>query len=88
MNFFELQDFIKESYPGKEAKYSFTVECHRTYEIVMTEGKPNPIHHIECRKVKVEIEGEPVRFYPIQPHRMTITHEQMKLVLSENMHKF
>jgi len=87
MDLFELQDFVKASFPEKEATYSFPVESHRCYEIMMTDGKPNPQHHLECRKVLVKIDGEPDKYYPIKPHRMCLTTEQIILALQENVIK-
>jgi len=86
MDLFELQDFLKKEYEGKEIKFSFPPETHRIYEIVLTDGKPNPEHHIECRAVNVLIEGESPYIQKLtSPHRLTITHEHMLYILKETI---
>lgn len=83
MNFFQAQDFIKKMHPGKNIKFSFDNKCHRFYEIVMNDGKSNPIHHVENNKVRVEVEGlEPI-YVDIQPHRECRTSDEMKNLISE-----
>jgi hypothetical protein len=85
MNFFEAQDFFKQMYPGKEMKFSFDQKCHRFYEIVITDGKPNPIHHVENNKVKVEVSGMDPIYVPIQPHREVYNHaDMMNLIIRLN----
>jgi hypothetical protein len=74
MDIYQVEEFFKNLNEGKAVKMSFPVECHRKYEIMMTEGKPNPTHHLECHHVLVEIEGQKPVKVPISPHRMTLEH--------------
>jgi len=77
MDFFQVQDFMKQMHPGKEIKYCFDQKCHRVYELVITDGKANPIHHVENNKVRVDVEGMASVYVPIIPHRETYIHEAM-----------
>lgn len=73
MDFFQAQEFFAKMYPGKKIAYEFDDTCHRTIELVHTDGMPNLIHHVECNKVKVNVEGiEPI-YCPIQAHRFNTT---------------
>jgi len=83
MDIYQAEEFFKQMNPGKEIKLSFPQDCHRQYEIVMTDGKPNPNHHVECHHVMVEIEGMPPVKIPIKPHRLTLNHEWFQKVLGE-----
>lgn len=73
MDFFEAQEFFKSQYPGKQVSYEFDDNCHRQLEIIHTDGKPHMVHHVECRKVKVNVEGQASFYAPISPHRMNTT---------------
>ena len=85
MNLYETQDFFKEMYPGKDIKYEFDEACHRTKEFVFTQGKPNCIHHIDCNKVKVTVDGMDPRYVPISSHRICGTWVEMKkMITSQN----
>ena len=86
MNLFQVEDFFKSTYPGKNISLDFPKECHRQYEIMMTDGKPNPHHHIECRHVMVTVEGMSPMKVPIAPHRMTPTHKEMMDLLKSSLH--
>lgn len=85
MNLIEVEEFFKTTYPGKEIKMGFPKECHRSYEIMMTDGKPNPHHHIECRHVMVTVEGMPSVKVPIAPHRFTPIHNEMVNIIKDNV---
>lgn len=87
MDYFQLQEFIAQAYPGKAVSYNFTPNCVRIYEITMTDGKSNAQHHIEYRKVEVSIEGMAPILYPILPHRATVDLDHMRSILSENILK-
>jgi hypothetical protein len=78
MNFFEAQDFFKNMYPGKSIKFEFDKKCIRVMEIIHTDGKPNPVHHIEYQKVKVIVDGSDPVYVPIMPHRMNCDWEYVK----------
>ena len=73
MDFFEAQDFMKKMYPDKNISFEFDDNCHRTVEIVYTDGKPHMINHVECCKVKAVIEGMDPIYIPIAPHRFNTT---------------
>ena len=77
MDFFQLQDFMKQMHQGKEIKYYFDQKCHRFYEMVLTDGKFNPVHHVESNKVRVDVEGMDSIYVPIMPHREVYSHEDM-----------
>jgi len=77
MNLYQAQEFFKQLYPGKEIKYDFDDKCHRFYEIIITDGQPNPVHHCECNKVKVIVDGMDPIYVPIAPHRLAIEHTYM-----------
>lgn len=83
MNLYETEEFFKKMNPGKEVKLSFPAECHRQYEIVMTDGIPNEYHHCECHHVMVEVEGEKPVKVPIMPHRLTLKHAWFKSVVAD-----
>lgn len=84
MDFFELNEFVKEENPGKKIEYDFPKETHRHYEIMMHEGKPNPHHHVECRAVQVKVEGKSPYIQRLtSPHRLTIPLEHMQAILKE-----
>lgn len=85
MDIYQAENFFKDLYPGKEIKLSFPPECHRKYEIIMTDGKPNPEHHLECHHVMIEIVGEKTVRVPIAPHRLTLVHEWFQNTLKEVM---
>ncbi len=78
MNFYEAQDFMKQMYPGKVISFGFDEACHRTIEIIYTDGKPNLMHHVEFSKVKVSVEGMVDVYIPIAPHRMAAPWSSMK----------
>jgi len=77
MDFFQAQDFFKQAYPDKKVTFTFDEKCHRFYELTITDGKANPVHHIENNKVRVDIEGLPSIYAPIMPHRECCTLEYM-----------
>lgn len=77
MNLYEAQEFFKQANPGKKIDFDFDEKCHRFNELVMTDGLPNMVHHIECNKVKVTIEGQNSVYVPIQSHRLGITWKTM-----------
>lgn len=81
MNFFEAQDFFKQMYVGKKITFEFDEKCHRFIEIVHTDGLPHEMHHLECNKVKVNVEGMDSIYIPIQPHRVNVTWKQAKSLL-------
>lgn len=85
MNLFQTQDFFEQLYPGKNISYNFPKECHRQYEIIMTDGKPNPHHNVECHHVMAIVDGMPPMKVSIAPHRFTHTHEEMMNLLKENV---
>jgi hypothetical protein len=87
MNFFQVQDFMKQMYPGKDIQFDFDDKCHRFYELVMTDGVANPVHHCECNKVKVMVEGMDPIYVPIAPHRLAFEHNYMCDVLQSKMVK-
>jgi hypothetical protein len=79
MNFYEAQDFIKTLYPGKNSSFEFDEKCHRKYEVIITDGSVNISHHIECNKVKANVEGilDPI-YIPIAPHRLSVFWSDIK----------
>lgn len=82
MNFFQLQDFLNKLHPEKNISFEFDEKCHRIYELVYTDGQPNPVHHIENDRVKVTIEGQKPTYMQIQPHRQCATWEHMKSLIN------
>jgi hypothetical protein len=88
MDFFQAQEFFNEMYPGKELTYEFDDTCHRTCEIIFTQGKPNLIHHIECNRLKVNISGESSKYVPISPHRMNTTWAAVKKYMGNQQDVF
>lgn len=78
MDIYQTQELFNSMYAGKKVTYEFDEKCHRQYEVIMTDGKANTHHHVECDKVKVAIEGLDPVYVPILPHRMTISWEDMK----------
>jgi len=84
MDLIELAEFLSSENPGKQIQFAFPIECHRFYEIVMTDGKPNPEHHIECRSAQVLIEDKDPYFQKLSsPHRLTVSYEHIKELLNE-----
>lgn len=84
MDLFDLDDHLKTNNPGKKIEFSFPLECQRFLEIVLTNGKANPEHHIECRSVQVLIEGkEPYIEKLTSSHRLTVTHDHMQTIIKE-----
>ena len=83
MDIYQAEKLFKEMNPGKEIKLSFPKECHRQYEIIMTDGKPNPQHHVECHHVMVEVTGQKPVKVPIIPHRLTVEHDWIKSTLKD-----
>jgi hypothetical protein len=84
MNFFEAQDFFKGMYPDKKIDYQFDDSCIRFIEMVMTDGKPNPVHHVEYQKIKVTVEGMEPKYVPIASHRMNINWDDLKQFVGKN----
>lgn len=78
MDLYQVEEFMKEMYPGKELSYEFDDNCHRTVEMMFTNGAPNLVHHVECNRVKVNIPGEPSRYVPIAPHRIGTSWDAVK----------
>lgn len=70
-------------YPGKEIKYEFDAQCYRNKQLVFTDGKPNCVHHLECNKVKVTVEGMEPKYVPIQSHRFNLGWANIKKLISE-----
>ena len=88
MDFFQAQDFMKEMYPGKELSYEFDDKCHRTVELIFTDGAPHLVHHVECNKVKVNIPGEASRYVPIAPHRIGTSWDAAKRYMNAKQDVF
>lgn len=78
MDFFQAQEFFAKIYPGKQITYEFDDNCHRTVELVFTDGLPNLIHHVECNKVCVKVEGMDTAYVPILPHRFNTSWKAAK----------
>lgn len=78
MDLFEARDFFQSQNPGKNINFEFDDNCHRFCEFVMTEGNPNLIHHVECRKVKVTVDGQNPIYVPIKPHRLNVYWSDLK----------
>lgn len=78
MNLYEAQDFFKKMYPDKLVTFEFDKKCIRTFEIVHTDGKPNPYHHIEYNQVKVTPQDAESIYVPIAPHRMSCSWDESK----------
>lgn len=83
MDMIQAQEFFAQMYPGKKVDYTFDKECHRQIELIMTDGKPNPYHHIECHHVKVSPEGLPSFRVPIKPHRLTVDLQTLKTIFND-----
>lgn len=81
MDFFEAQEFFKKMYPDKLIRYDFDESCHRLSELVFTEGLPNLVHHLECRQVKVTVDGQDPFYAPIKPHRIGCSWAEIKNML-------
>ena len=82
MDFFQTQDFFNQMHPGKEIKYEFDDKCHRVHELIYSDGKPHPHHHVENNKVKVTVEGQPAVYVTINPHREVFSWEAIKQVIN------
>ena len=78
MDLYQAQEFMAKINPGKKVDFEFDDNCHRFIEVVFTDGKPNDVHHVECHKVKVTVEGQEPIYMPIVPHRITTTYEAVK----------
>jgi hypothetical protein len=78
MNLFEAQNMFEKMHPGKKIDYQFDEKCHRVHELYYTDGKPNPIHHVESDKVKITVEGMEPIYISIAPHRECYTWEMIK----------
>jgi hypothetical protein len=84
MDFFELQEFFKSMYPGKLVTYEFDQNCYYSIEVIMTEGLPNVMHHLECRRVKVKVDGVEDKYVPLsKPHRMGCPWSDLKSIISK-----
>lgn len=82
MDFFQAQDFFKQMYPEKKISFEFDEKCQRVHELIYTDGKPNPFHHVENNKVKVTVEGQAPVYVAIMPHREVFTWEYMKQMIN------
>jgi hypothetical protein len=82
MNFFKLKEFFKQLHPGKQIFYEFDEKCHRTHELIYTDGIPNEMHHIENNRVKVTVDGQDPIYMDIIPHRECVTWEYMKTLIN------
>lgn len=82
MDFFEAQEFFKKMFPDKLLKFEFDEKCYYSMECILTEGIPNIMHHVECRKVKVSVDGMPDQYVPIKPHRFGCCWADLKRVIS------
>jgi len=82
VNFFDLQRSYKDAYPDKLVSFEFDEKCYRLIEIILSNGKPNDIHHCECDKVKVSVEGILPQYIPILPHRFSMTVEYAKNLIN------
>lgn len=78
MDYFEAQEFFKQAYPGKQISFDFDDNCIRQIETIYTDGKMHISHHVECRKLKVTVDGILPIYVPILPHRMHMTSSQIK----------
>lgn len=83
MDFLEAQDVFNKMYPLKKITFDFDEKCHRNYELVFTDGIPNPIHHIANNKVKVTVEGMDPIYVPILPHREVATWDHMTNLINK-----
>ncbi len=81
MDYFAAQDFFKKMYSGKEIQFSLDEKCHRKYECIITDGKANEVHHIECDKLKMTMDGVD-QYIPIMPHRLGCTWDEMKKLIN------
>lgn len=78
MNLYEAKKFFNNMYPNKLVNFDFDENCYRVCECIMTDGLPNIMHHVECNKVKVTVDGMDVVYVPIKPHRFNIPWSQYK----------
>ncbi len=71
-------------FPDKLVSFEFDQNCYHSIEVMMTEGLPNLIHHIECRQVKLKVDGEPDRYVPLgNPHRIGCSWSDLKNIIKD-----
>lgn len=83
MDFYEAIEFFKGMFPDKQITYEFDDKCQRSLEIIHTDGLPNVVHHIECNKVKINIDGIPPQYVPIKPHRLGCSWASIKKMVND-----
>lgn len=83
MDFFQAKEMVEQMHPGKKFELSCDEKCHRKYEIIITDGVANPVHHIENNKVRVDVEGLPPFYVPIMSHRENCTWEYMQNLIKQ-----
>lgn len=81
MDLYELQEMLNTQNPDKKFTLEFDPICQRVIEIVLTDGSPNVVHHVEHNKVKVTIDGMQPYYFPIQPHRVNYTWSAIQSIL-------
>lgn len=82
MNLYEAQDFFKKMYPDNACVFEFDDNCIRQCEMIMTDGLPHRVNHVEYQKVKVTPKDMPSVYIPISPHRMNVSWANYKKIIS------
>ena len=85
MNLYEAKETFEKLYPNKTVNISFDQKCYKKIEICFYDGLINENHHIEYDKVKMEIEDLEPTYIPIQPHRDTLSIDQVKNIIDSNI---
>lgn len=80
MDFQEAKETFSNMFTDKSVTYTFDDNCIRQIELIMEDGFPNIVHHVEYNKVKISVEGLPDKYVPIQSYRMTITNSEYKII--------
>lgn len=83
MDFFSVQQFFTNMFPGKSIAYEFDKTCIRQVEISMTDGLPTVLHFVEFQKVKVSVEGMAVQYLPISAHRASLSWVAIATLVSQ-----
>ncbi len=82
MNLYQVENYFKDIYKGKNVFLDFDMNCVRQMEIVYSDGKPHESHHLEYQKVRVTVDGTEPVYVSIAPHRIGIEWKNVKEYIS------
>lgn len=78
MDIFKVKELMQSVHADNIVDVCLDKDCVRKIEIMMTDGKINPLHHVEFQKCKIKLKDGSESFAEINGHRENMSLEDIK----------